>query len=91
MNLLLSDSEHIFVNCKTKTSRCIMPVPRRRQSSRGLVVASPAALLSNLLNIDYIFQRSKTLLYYGFTPMVIYIGMTTEPSPASWFDLINIF
>ena len=69
-----------------------MPVPRRRQSKGlGGLITSPTALLSNLFDIDFIFQRSKTLLYYGFTPMVIYIGMTTEPSPASWFDLINIF
>jgi hypothetical protein len=66
----------------------IMPVPRRR--SRSLVV-SPAVFLSNIFDIDYIFQRSKPFLYYGFTPMVIYFGMTTEPTPASWFDLINIF
>lgn len=64
-----------------------MPVPKRR--SRSLAV-SPTVLLSNIFDIDFIFQRTKTLLYYGFTPMVIYFGMTTEP-PAGWFDLINIF
>jgi hypothetical protein len=69
-----------------------MPVPRRRKSQGlGALVVSPTVLISNLLDINFIFQKSKALLYYGFTPMVIYIGMTTEPSPASWFDLINIF
>jgi hypothetical protein len=77
--------------CPLSQAERKMPVPRRRQSSGGLTLASPAKLLFNLFNIDFIFQRTKTLLYYGFTPMVIYIGMTTEPTPASWFELINIF
>eukprot|EP00529_Nitzschia_sp_RCC80_P037967 CAMPEP_0113469372 /NCGR_PEP_ID=MMETSP0014_2-20120614/15864_1 /TAXON_ID=2857 /ORGANISM="Nitzschia sp." /LENGTH=72 /DNA_ID=CAMNT_0000361845 /DNA_START=84 /DNA_END=302 /DNA_ORIENTATION=+ /assembly_acc=CAM_ASM_000159 len=72
-----------------------MPVPRRRNKagSGGGTVAtiSPSFILSKMFDIDFMFQKSKTLLFYAFTPAVVYIGMTTEPSPASWFELINIF
>ena len=79
-------------NLTIRSSIDIMPVPRRRRSKGlGSLVASPTVLISSLLDIDFIFQRSKTLIYYGFAPMVIYFGMTTEPTPASWFELINIF
>jgi hypothetical protein len=30
------------------------------------------------------------VLYYGFAPAVVYFGMTKEPSPSSWLELINI-
>jgi hypothetical protein len=68
-----------------------MPVPRRRKPKGGSLAFSPTVLISNLFDIDYIFKRSRTLLYYTFAPAVIYYGMTAEPSPASWFELINIF
>ena len=68
-----------------------MPVPRRRKPRGGSLALSPTVLISNLFNIDYIFKRSRTLLYYSFAPAVIFYGMTTEPAPASWFELINIF
>ena len=73
-----------------------MPVPRRRNKAAGggggtLATISPSLILSKMFDIDFIFQKSKTLLFYAFTPAVVYIGMTTEPSPASWFELINIF
>ena len=68
-----------------------MPVPRRRKKPGVSIAISPSVFISNLFNIDYIFQRSKTLLYYSFAPLVVYYGMTTEPRPASWLELINIF
>lgn len=64
-----------------------MPVPRRRKS------VSTALTKSNilaLLDINVIFQKTKTLLYWGWTPAVILIGLYTEPRP-SWIDLINLW
>lgn len=70
-----------------------MPVPRRRQqkskSSASSILRLPSLALK-LLNADFIFQKSKTLLYYGFAPAVVLMGMMTEPRPASWLELINI-
>ncbi|MGK3742134.1 MAG: hypothetical protein ACI90V_008988 [Bacillariaceae sp.] len=69
-----------------------MPVPRRRkQTGSALATISPTVLLSKIFDIDFMFQRSKTLLYYSFAPAVIFYGMTTQPCPASWLELINIF
>ena len=71
-----------------------MPVPRRRKqtgSASALATISPTVLLSKIFDIDFMFQRSKTLLYYTFAPAVIFYGMTTQPCPASWLELINIF
>eukprot|EP00525_Craspedostauros_australis_P005986 CAMPEP_0198109636 /NCGR_PEP_ID=MMETSP1442-20131203/1693_1 /TAXON_ID= /ORGANISM="Craspedostauros australis, Strain CCMP3328" /LENGTH=68 /DNA_ID=CAMNT_0043765385 /DNA_START=131 /DNA_END=334 /DNA_ORIENTATION=+ len=68
-----------------------MPVPKRRKSSgSSALLAAPAAALK-LLDIDYIFQRSRTLLFYTFAPSVILMGMLREPAPTSWFELINIW
>lgn len=68
-----------------------MPVPRRRSSIMGMVTLSklPMQLLS-LLNIHTLFQKTKTLLYWGFAPGVILAGMYMEPRP-HWLDLINIW
>lgn len=43
-----------------------------------------------MFDIDYVFQKSRLLLLWGFAPTVVLIGMMTEPTPASWFELINI-
>jgi hypothetical protein len=43
-----------------------------------------------IVDIDFLFQNTRIALLYGFAPTVIVIGMLTEPSPASWFDIINI-
>lgn len=68
-----------------------MPVPRRRKSKGvGALFKSPM-LLFKILDIDFVFQKTKTLLYYGFAPGVVVLGMFMEPAPASWFDLINIW
>jgi TOM7 family len=64
-----------------------MPVPRRRNKA---LVKSPTDVLK-IFDIDFLFQKTKTLLYYGFAPAVVFIGMYREPGPASWFELINIF
>ena len=68
-----------------------MPVPRRRNSSGMRNLASLPAMGLRLLDIDFIFQKTRTALLWGFAPMVVTIGMMTEPRPASWFELINIF
>lgn len=67
-----------------------MPVPKRRQSSgiRSLTALPSQAL--RIFDIDFLFQKSRILLLWGFAPTVVLIGMMTEPSPASWFELINI-
>jgi hypothetical protein len=69
-----------------------MPVPKRRQSQGGMksLAALPSKAL-RLLDIDFLFQKTRLLLLWGFAPTVVLIGMMTEPRPASWFDLINIF
>jgi hypothetical protein len=66
----------------------IMPVPKRRQGSRSLTKLPSLAL--RCLNIDSVFQKSRTLLLWGFAPTVVIIGMMTEPRPGSWLDIINI-
>ena len=48
-------------------------------------------MLFKLLDIDFVFQKTRTLLFYGFAPSVVIMGMLTEPAPASWFELINIW
>ena len=57
--------------------------------SRSLASLPSRAL--RLFNIDYIFQKTRVILLWGFAPAVVTIGMMTEPRPASWFELINIF
>ena len=66
-----------------------MPVPRRKRSTSRALTAVPSNILS-LLDINTVFQKTKTLLYWGWTPLVIAIGLYTEPRP-SWLDLVNIW
>ena len=66
-----------------------MPVPKRRKA-QGFSLASLPSQAVNLLDINFVFQKSKTILLYGFAPAVVVIGMMTEPCPGSWFDLINL-
>ena len=67
-----------------------MPVPRRRRS-KGVVSLSklPSHALS-LLDVTFIFEKTKPLIYYGFAPAVVLIGLYTEPKP-SLIDLFNIW
>ena len=63
-----------------------MPVPKRRTSLAGGI----QKLALKLFDLNYIFSKTRVMLLYGYAPMVLYIGMTTEPTPASWFEIINI-
>ena len=62
-------------------------IPKRRPKN---VMKQVSSTILNLLDADFVFQKTRTALFYGFAPAVIYIGMTTEPSPESIFDLFNI-
>jgi hypothetical protein len=68
-----------------------MPVPRRRQQAKGFsLLKNMRTFIFKIVDIDFLFQNTRIALLYGFAPTVIAIGMFTEPSPASWFDIINI-
>lgn len=67
-----------------------MPVPRRRSRSAASSLTSLPSLALKFLDADFIFQKSKTLIYYGFAPAVVLMGMMMEPRPSSWLELINI-
>ncbi len=67
-----------------------MSVPRRRSGSAAGSFKSLLKLALKLLDADFIFQKSNTLIYYSFAPAVVLMGMVTEPRPASWLELINI-
>lgn len=67
-----------------------MPVPRRRNSTGIVSVSALSRKALMLLDINVVFQKTKTLLYWGFTPAVIMIGLMTEPKP-SWIDIFNIW
>mmetsp|Transcript_4369 Transcript_4369/g.5794 ORF Transcript_4369/g.5794 Transcript_4369/m.5794 type:complete len:94 (+) Transcript_4369:7-288(+) len=68
-----------------------MPVPRRRKSKGGIggIMGYPLMTLK-LFNADFVFQKTRTVLLYGFAPAVVLLGMTLEPTPASWFEIINL-
>lgn len=65
-------------------------VPRRRNMGASATLFSLPKLALNFLDADFLFQKSKTLLYYGTLPAVVIVGMLTEPRPSSWLELINI-
>ena len=67
-----------------------MPVPRRRRS-KGVVNLSklPRQALS-LLDVTFVFEKTKPLIYWGFVPAVVLVGLYTEPRP-SLIDLFNIW
>ena len=67
-----------------------MPVPRRKRTSGALTVSNVSSQIISVLDINFVFQKTKTLLYWGWTPLVLAIGLYTEPRP-SWIDLINIW
>jgi len=68
-----------------------MPVPKRRKSTGSAPSLKGASTAFwKLLDIDFVFQKSKTILLYGFTPAVIFAGLQMEPRP-SFFDLFNIW
>jgi hypothetical protein len=67
-----------------------MAVPRRRQATKSLTVSNLSSQIFSALDINYIFQKTKVLLLWTWTPLVIGIGLYTDPRP-SWVDLINIW
>ena len=67
-----------------------MPVPRRRKQTTLMRIQNAPKFALKLLNIDFLFQKTRVFLLYGFAPAVILLGMNTEPAPASWLELINI-
>ena len=67
-----------------------MPVPKRRRTSKALTIAGLSEQLYKLMDLNVIFQKSKTLLLYGFTPLVVFVGLQIEPRP-SLLDLFNIW
>jgi TOM7 family len=72
---------------------CIMAVPKRRnggKSSRALSLSSITGTFWKMLDVDFVFQKTKTVILYGFTPFVIYWGINTEPKPHI-LDLFNIW
>ncbi len=66
-----------------------MPVPRRRNLTPIEQICNLPKLALKLFDADFLFQKSKTLLYYGITPAVVLLGMMTDPRPG-WLELINI-
>jgi hypothetical protein len=66
-----------------------MPVPRRRKTLSQTLFRYPRLAL-RLFDVDFMFQKMKPLLLWGFLPVVIWIGMNTEPKPASYLELFNI-
>jgi hypothetical protein len=72
-------------------SSSIMAVPRRRQAKGGVLsVSNLSSQIIAALDINYIFSKTKVLLLWGWTPLVIGIGLYTDPRP-SWVDIINIW
>jgi hypothetical protein len=67
-----------------------MPVPRRRKQTALMRIQSLPSLALKLLDIHFVFSHTRIFLLYAFAPAVIFIGMNTDPKPASWLELINI-
>ena len=71
-----------------------MPVPRRRnrKSGRGFgfQFSDIPSMALKLFDINYVFQKTRIALFYGFAPAIFYLGMTTEPCPQSWLEPFNI-
>ena len=92
MNMVLVSL--LYVTCMallstTQTQK--MPVPRRRQQTALMKVQNLPRLAMKLFDIDFVFQKTRPFLLYAFAPAVVWIGMNTEPRPASWLELINLF
>jgi hypothetical protein len=67
-----------------------MAVPRRRQSGGLVKFGKLSSRILSMLDVNYIFAKTRTLLLYGFAPAVVLIGLRTEPRPSPW-DLVNIW
>jgi len=53
-------------------------------------VSNLSTQILSILDINYVFEKTKILLFWGWTPLVLAIGLNTEPCP-SWIDLVNIW
>jgi hypothetical protein len=69
-----------------------MPVPKRRNKggAGALAIPSISQLMLKLLDIDFIWQRTKSYVLYAFPCIVIYHGLQMEPKP-NFVDLFNIW
>jgi hypothetical protein len=43
-----------------------------------------------LMDVDFVFQNTRVFLLWGFAPVVVLVGLMTEPRPSP-IDLFNIF
>lgn len=70
-----------------------MPVPRRRKqplTPSSLFMQLPSMAMK-MLDVDFVFQKTRVALFYAFAPAVIWIGMNTEPTPSGGFwEIINL-
>jgi hypothetical protein len=86
-------SSHLFHRTPNHiciTQRHKMPVPKRRKSQGASSLMALPSYALRLFDIDYVFSKTRFLLLWGFAPTVVLIGMMTEPTPSSWFDIINL-
>jgi len=63
-------------------------IPRRRPQG---ILTQITSTVGKITDIDFVFQKSRPFLFYGFPCFVVYIGMTTEPAPESVWEIINLF
>ena len=68
----------------------IMPVPRKRPLSTFAKLTYWPRKAMVVFDISFVYQTLRPWVKYGFMPAVLYLGMTTEPRPSSWWDIINI-
>lgn len=67
-----------------------MPVPKRRNNKLSGGILYYPSLAMKLFDVNFVFQKTRLALLYGFAPTVLFVGMMTEPRPASWLEIINI-
>jgi hypothetical protein len=67
-----------------------MPVPRRRPISTVAKLTYWPGQAMVIFDLSFLYSTLRPLVKYGFLPAVLYLGMTTEPRPSSWWDIINI-
>ena len=82
----------LLIRRKPNYYNIIMPVPRRRnrKSGLGFQFSDIPSMAMNMFDANYIFQKIRIVLFYGFAPAIFYLGMTTEPRPQSWLEPFNI-
>jgi hypothetical protein len=68
-----------------------MPVPKRRNKGSGtLALSSLSKSIWKMLDIDFVWQRTKLYVLYAFPCFVVYNGLQMEPKP-SFIDLFNLW